>query len=82
MKANMKRAGISALILLVGACASKPPLGQATRAWTELQRSNVAALGWARPLPGDAADKIYQRYQNSFGQPIPETFTRKSFSTE
>lgn len=82
MKRNMKRVGIFAVILVLSACASRPPLGQETRAWTDLQRSNVAALGWARPLPGDAADKIYQRYQNSFGQPIPETFTRKSFTTE
>ncbi len=70
------------LICLLSACAAPRPLGAETRAWTSLQRSNNATLGWARPLPGDAADKIYQRYLNSFGQPVPETFTRKSFTTE
>jgi hypothetical protein len=82
MKPTLKQTFIFAASLSLGACASTPPLGQSTHAWTDLQRSNVAALGWARPLPGDAADKIYQRYLNSFGQPIPETFTRKSFASE
>lgn len=68
--------------LLLSACVTTPPLGRETRAWTQLQRSNTAALGWVRPLPGDAADIIYQRYLNSFGQPVPETFTRKSFTTQ
>ena len=76
----MRVLGIGSVLL--GACASTPPLGQSTRAWTDLQRSNVAAVGWARPLPGDAADKIYQRYLNSFGQPIPDNFNRKSFTAE
>jgi len=71
-----------ALLGLLSACASPRPLGSSARAWTDLQRSNTAALGWARPLPGDAADRIYQRYLNSFGQPIPDNFGRKSFSAE
>ncbi len=73
---------VAIAVLLLGACASQKPLGSSTRAWTDLQRDNTAALRGSRPLPGDAADKIYQRYLNSFGQPIPDAFGRKSFTTE
>lgn len=79
---NMRWIAAVTALLLFSACASQRPLGSSTRAWTDLQRNNTAALGWARPLPGDAADKIYQRYLNSFGQPIPDAFGRKSFTTE
>ena len=68
--------------VFISACASPRPLGADTRAWTGLQKSNNAALGWARPLPGDAADRIYQRYLNSFAQPIPAKFDRDDFSTQ
>lgn len=74
---------IAAVVALsLGACASQKPLGSSTRAWTDLQRNTAAAPGWSRPMPGDAADKVYQRYLNSFGQPIPDAFGRKSFTTE
>lgn len=80
MKPMTWLAALTALALL-SACASTRPLGPSTRAWTDLQR-NSGSVAWSRPLPGDAADKIYQRYLNSFGQPIPEAFGRKSFTTE
>lgn len=67
---------------LLTACASPRPLGGDTRAWLGLQASNNAALGWARPLPGDAADRVYQRYLASFAQPIPAKFDRADFSAQ
>ena len=70
------------MIVLLSGCASPRPLGSESRAWLGLQASNNAALGWARPLPGDAADRIYQRYLNSFSQPIPAKFDRADFSAQ
>lgn len=68
--------------VLLTACASPRPLGSETRSWQGLQASNNAALGWARPLPGDAADRVYQRYLTSFSQPIPAKFDRADFSAQ
>ncbi|TAJ50619.1 MAG: DUF3613 domain-containing protein [Nevskiaceae bacterium] len=56
----------------------EPVLGAESRAWTDLQASGSAAAGGARPLPGEVADAVYQRYLNSFKHPIPEQFTRDS----
>ena len=52
-------------------------LGADTRAWLQLQASGNAAVGTARPLPGEAADAIYQRYLDSFTHPVPEQFERQ-----
>lgn len=57
------------------------PVGSATRSWTELQISNSAASPVARPLTGEVADKIYQRYLDSYTKPIPQTFPRDNFTT-
>lgn len=53
--------------------------GAQTRAWTELQVSNNAALGAARPMPGEIADQVYSRYLKSFTHPIPEYLDREKF---
>lgn len=54
--------------------------GAETRAWTELQASGSAATGDARPMPGEVADAVYQRYVNSFKHPIPQQFQQTSGS--
>ncbi|WP_293367503.1 DUF3613 domain-containing protein [Nevskia sp.] len=56
--------------------------GSVARSWVDLQVSGSAASVTARPLPGDAATNAYDRYANSFKQPIPESFERESFSSE
>ncbi|MGH8456450.1 MAG: DUF3613 domain-containing protein [Stenotrophobium sp.] len=54
-------------------------LGDDVRAWTDLQVSGSASLNQPRPMPGEIADEIYDRYLQSFKQPIPEQFGRQSF---
>jgi hypothetical protein len=49
-----------------------PPLGT-TADWLELQRSG-AQEGGPNPVPGEAAERIYKRYLNTFDQPVPATF--------
>ncbi|GAC1628233.1 MAG: hypothetical protein NVS9B10_17960 [Nevskia sp.] len=55
--------------------------GASTRNWTSLQISGAAAVKDERPLPGEVATKIYERYLQSFTHPIPEKFSQSSFST-
>ncbi len=52
------------------------------REWVELQKSNSAASPAARPMPGEIADKTFQRYANSFSQPIPATLNREEFLSQ
>ncbi len=59
--------------------AQAPVVGTDTRAWLELQRSGAASAPQVQPVPGEVADKVYQRYLNSFDQPIPAQFDRESF---
>lgn len=56
-----------------------PPVGADTRAWAELQRSGAAASAEAQPMPGEVADKVYQRYLKSYEQAIPAEFGRERF---
>jgi len=62
--------------------AAATSFGSTTRDWTNLQTSGSAASRTARPLPGDAAKNIYDRYADSFKHPIPEKFERDSFATK
>lgn len=62
--------------------AEKQEIGAQTRQWLELQRSNNAALGAPRPMPGEVADEVYQRYLKSFTNPIPDQFERGSFAAK
>lgn len=59
--------------------AAAAALGTETRGWVDLQKSGSAASAEARPMPGDIADKVYQRYANSFAKPIPDPLGRESF---
>ena len=54
----------------------------AARDWLELQTSGRAASPVARPMPGDIAERSYQRYAESFSQPIPEKLDREGFLDE
>lgn len=95
MKINMKyKTSPTALSLVLltsllpfGAWAQEPAaaeetqeLGARTRALVDLQVSNNAAMGAARPMPGEIADQVFTRYAKSFTHPIPEHFERDKFS--
>lgn len=45
------------------------PIGQQTRAWLELQGRN-AQPGKTHAVPGEVADRVYQRYLDSFRGPL------------
>lgn len=66
------------------ACAEEvnEPVGTKTKAWVQLQTGGTAASSVERPLPGDIADKTYDRYANSFTYPIPEKFEREKFTED
>ncbi|MFT5033261.1 MAG: hypothetical protein ACI89D_000088 [Bermanella sp.] len=46
----------------------------------QLQRSGKLASRQEQHLPGSAQTKIYERYINSFGHTIPETYISEEFS--
>ncbi|HTH74567.1 MAG TPA: DUF3613 domain-containing protein [Trinickia sp.] len=48
-------------------------IGDATREWLDLQRTNAAAAP-AMPMPGAQATLAYERYMNSFRTKIPASF--------
>lgn len=56
--------------------------GSQTRYWLATQASGASSVTEARPMPGEAATLVYQRYLNSFTHPIPERFGSDSFSTK
>jgi len=85
--ASITRSGLAALLLaaVLPAVAQEPtaaaplaPLGAESQAWVQLQQSGTEASGAARPMPGEIADNVYQRYVDSFKQPIPAEFKRQS----
>lgn len=56
----------------------RPPSGVETRAWLDLQKSGAVAAGDDRPMSGEVADRVYQRYLDSHTRAIPETFKRET----
>lgn len=54
-------------------------LGDEVRAWTDLQKSGLASNPNPQPMPGEIADKVYDRYLKTFDYAIPEAFNRDSF---
>jgi hypothetical protein len=56
-------------------------LGDEVRAWTDLQKNDVATDRVVQPMPGEIADKVYDRYLKTFDYPIPKTFDRESFAS-
>lgn len=71
-------------IAATAACAepSAPGQGDATRAWLELQTSGRQASEAERPMDGEVADRVYQRYLDSHTLPIPLQFPREQFSAD
>lgn len=67
---------VLALAAGVAAAADNDVRGQQTHAWVAAQK-NPAKTAPARGLPGEAADRVYQRYLQSFTRPIPERFERE-----
>lgn len=59
--------------------APEPRTGAAAEAWLELQKSGTAASATPRPMPGEIADRSYERYANSFSTPIPNELGREGF---
>lgn len=48
------------------------PVGQATRQLLEMQARGTRASDRQYPMPVAVAEKVYQRYVDSFSHPIPE----------
>ncbi len=84
-------AALGLVSLVMAASAMEPPpatvsapavsagaFGSETRAWVDLQASGTQAAEGLRPMPGEIADHVYQRYLDSFKQPIPAEFKRQS----
>lgn len=57
-------------------------VGAGTRTWVDLQTGGSAASNVDRPMPGDIADRVYQRHADSFAKPIPDSLGRESFVGE
>jgi hypothetical protein len=55
-------------------------LGDEVRAWTDLQKSGVASTPTVQPIPGEVADKVYDRYLKTFDYPIPQAFERTTMT--
>lgn len=53
--------------------------GAETRSWIELQTRAGESPAAPRPMAGEVADQVYQRYLKSFSHPIPEQFDRQKF---
>ena len=58
-----------------------PPdaIGVQTKLWLSTQIAAPATD--PRPMPGEQATLVYQRYLNSFAQPIPQYLGGRSFTT-
>jgi hypothetical protein len=56
--------------------------GDESRAWLDLQASGNAASPTPASMPGEVADRVYQRYMKSFEHAIPEHLDREKFSSD
>ena len=50
-------------------------MGEQTRYWLNWQSSGEAASSQPQTISGPVADRIFQRYQDSFSYSIPEYFS-------
>ncbi len=73
---------ISSSGVVQAADAAEDKVGDQTRQWTELQVSGSAASPVQRPLAGDIAERVFQRYADSYSHPIPEQLDREGFVSE
>lgn len=75
-----------ALCLPLPALAAPPPDQRAepapssVAALLQLQRSGELAPAQRQTLPGAVQTKVWQRYVDSFAQPIPESFIGRTFT--
>jgi hypothetical protein len=69
---------VAALGLLCAGCANKNTAGYGpqTRAWMAQQKSSQNQAP-PQGMTGEAADRAYQRYLQSFTRPIPDKFERE-----
>lgn len=72
----------TSLPMTAGADGGQTPAPGSAQDWIELQVSGRAASPVGRPLPGEMADRSYQRYADSFSKPIPDTLDREGFLSE
>ena len=76
---------LSALLVAAPAWAQAPAApttdGSATRAWMALQKGDEGTVSTPRPQSGEEAERVYQRYLDSFDHPIPEAFDRERFNS-
>jgi hypothetical protein len=79
----MKTRMLFALLLVgcVSACAESQVRGKETRGWLAYQKAPPNQTP-ARGLSGEAGDRVYQRYLQSFTRPIPERFERDRTSSD
>ena len=56
--------------------------GSQSRYWLAVQASGASSVTEERPMPGEVASLVYQRYLNSFKYPIPERYESDSFTTK
>jgi hypothetical protein len=83
MTASFRRAAglpLFCLGLALAGCATEPTIGPDARQWLSLQRGGAAASAAPPAMSGEVADKVHQRYVDSFGNPLPEQFGREDFA--
>lgn len=56
--------------------------GSQTRYWLATQTSGASSVTDPRPMPGEVASMVYERYLKSFTHPIPERYEADTFSTK
>jgi len=56
--------------------------GSQTRYWLATQTSGASSVTDPRPMPGEVASLVYERYLKSFTHPIPERYEADTFSTQ
>lgn len=58
---------------------ARQAMGTDARQWVDLQISGEAAERSPDGMPGEIAERVWQRYVESFSHPIPEKFEREGF---
>lgn len=65
--------------LALAQAAEREAFGEDARRWVDLQVSGDAAERSPDGMPGEIAERVWQRYVESFSHPIPERFEREGF---
>ena len=65
--------------LALAHAAERETFGEDARKWVDLQVSGDAAERSPDGMPGEIAERGWQRYVESFSHPIPERFEREGF---